>query len=158
MPFDFEVHSQSAFAALDGVSEKVIDRFAEELRPIEQAMLDDARARAVAHFHSVGAKPGLYLAGFKGGVTVKHGSAIGFVGNSNQLAHLFERGFTISDLMIYARNAEVMKFAAGGVGDLYRKAIHRHATHVKPYPAILPAFEARKGEIEAAAERAVEGL
>jgi hypothetical protein len=158
MSFDFEVHAESAFALLEGVGEKVIDRFAEELRPIEQAMLDDARARAAAHFHSVGAKPGLYLGGFGGGVTVKHGSAIGWMGNSNPLAHLFEAGFTISDLMIYAKNAEVMKFAAGAVGDLYRKAVHRHATAVQPYPAILPAFEAKKGDIEAAAEQAAKGV
>ena len=158
MPLTFEVDPQTAFATIEGAPQKVIDRFAEALRPIEQAMVDDARARAVAHFHSVGAKPGLYLAGFSGGVTEKHGSIIGWVGNSNPLAHLLEKGFTISDLMIYARNAEVMKFAVAGVGDLYRKAVHRHATQVRPYPAILPAFQAKEGEIMDAAQRAVEGL
>jgi hypothetical protein len=158
MSIDFQIDAASAFAAIEGAPQKVVDNFAALLKPIEEAMLADARGRALAHFHSVGAKPGLYIGAFDGGVKVEHGSVIGWMGNSNQLAHLLENGFTISDLMIYAKNAEVMKFAGGGVGDLYRKAVHRHATTVQPYPAIKPAFDAAKGDIQAAAEQAVQGL
>ena len=67
MTIEFEVDDSQAFAKLEGASDRVMDRFAEELTGIEQAMVNDARARAVAHFHSVGKKPGLYLGAFSGG-------------------------------------------------------------------------------------------
>lgn len=155
MPITFKVDDSNAFVSLDGASDRVMDRFAELLRPIEEAMLDDARARAIGHFHSVGKKPGLYLAAFAGGVSRKPSGVVGWVRNSNNLAHLLEYGFTISDLMIEA--SSVMRFDLAGVGELYRREVHRHATPVQAYPAIVPAFEARAGDVQAAAEQAAKG-
>ena len=155
MTIEFEVDDSQAFAKLEGASDRVMDRFAEELTGIEQAMVNDARARAVAHFHSVGKKPGLYLGAFSGGVTQKPSGVVGYIRNNNNLAHLLEYGFTISDLLIEASG--IMRFEAEGVGELYRREVHRHATPVQAYPAIHPAFAAHKDEILAAAERAAEG-
>ncbi len=149
----FQVTAYKLTAELEGASKRVLDRFAEKLRPIAARMLDEARARATAHIHSVGARPGAYLAGFNAGVKQDATSVTGWLANSNGLAHLFEYGFTISDLMIRARGG-AMKFQEGGVGALYRKAIHRHATAVPAYPAILPTFEAHKAQIEQAAREA----
>jgi hypothetical protein len=157
MEISFEVDDSGAFANLEGASDRVMERFAEELRPVEQAMLADARARAVAHFHSVGAKPGLYLGAFSGGVKKTPSGVVGWIRNDNQLAHLLEFGFTISDILIAVKHVgDVMAFE-GDVGTLYREYVHRHSTGVQAYPAIHPAFEARKAEIEAAAERAARG-
>jgi hypothetical protein len=155
MPISFEVNDASAFAALDGADDRVMDRFAELLRPVEQAMLDDARSRAIAHFHSVGKKPGLYLGAFAAGVSRKDSGVVGWLRNANNLAHLLEYGFTISDLVIEASGA--MRFDVAGVGELYRREVHRHATPVQAYPAIHPALAARADEVLAAAEQAAKG-
>jgi len=152
---EFEVDDKSAFARLEGVPQRVRERFAELLKPIEAAMLADARERALAHFHSVGKKPGLYLGAFAGGVSEKPSGVVGWVRNANPLAHLLEYGFTISDLMIAASG--VMAFEAEGVGELYRREVHRHATPVQAYPAIGPAFDAHKADVRAAAEQAAAG-
>lgn len=154
MSIEFEVKSRSAFAAIEGAPKKVVDAFAERLRPIEESMLADARSRALGHFHSVGAKPGLYLAGFGGGVKTRPSGVVAWMGNSNSLSHLFEYGFTISDMKIVAKDVNgLMKFA-GDTGDVYRHAVHRHETKVQPYPNILPAFEARQADILEAAQQA----
>ena len=122
---------------------------------VEQSMLQDARSKAVDHFHSTGKQPGLYLAAFSGGVSKKETKVVGWVRNNSPLAHLLENGFTISDLLIDSNN--VMAFQSG-VQELYAYAVHRHATKVQAYPAIGPAFEAHKGEVITAAEQAVQGL
>ena len=139
---------------LEGMGDNVMSVFAKSLREIESRILGAAQANAVAHFHSIGAKPGLYLAGFQGGVKEGKSSVVGYVRNSNQLAHLLEYGFTISDLMI-AADEGVMKFLTEDVGTVYRREIHRHETQVQAYPALGPAFDAHKGEVAAAAEDAV---
>ena len=157
MNFDVKLEA-GALERIAAAGETVQSLMAEHLAPIASDMLADARSRAQAHFHSVGAKPGLYLAGFEGGVKMEaDGSAVGWVANRNPLAHLLEYGFTISDLMIEA-NGMAMKFAVAGVGDLYRHAVHRHATDVQAYPALTPAFEARKADVVEAAREVARGL
>ena len=155
MPVQFEIDDSGAYAKMEGADERVMSRFAELLRPIEQEMVADARARAEAHFHSVGKKPGAYLAAFDGGVKKRPSGVVGWVKNSNPLAHLLEYGFTISDLLINASG--VMKFDAGGVGELYRRAVHRHETRVQAYPAVRPAVAAHLAEVREAAQTAAEG-
>jgi len=156
MSLTVNVDTSSAVAKLEAVGPTVRDAFAASLRTIEQAMLADARANAEAHFHSVGAKPGAYFAAFEGGVKQTDSAVIGYVRNANPLAHLLENGFTISDLTISAAN--VMRFELAGVGEIYRREIHRHATPVQAYPAITPAFEAHVAEVEAAALQATAKL
>jgi len=158
MPFTMKVEARSAFAQFDGLADKVRQRFAGSIKRTEEAILAEARANAVAHFHSVGAKPGVYLASFSGGVKETNGSVIGWVRNGARLAHLMEDGFTISDLMIQAKGGVMAWMEANSVAALYRREIHRHATPVQAFPAIRPAFEAHKAEIEAAARAAVQNL
>ncbi len=148
--------------ALDRIAamgETVQSLMAGRLQPIAQEILDEARNRAEAHIRYVSDyKPGLYLAGFGGGVKIEpNGDVVGWVGNKNPLSHLLEYGFTISDLMIEA-NGMAMKFEEAGVGELFRREVHRHETQVRAYPAILPAFEARKGEVIEAARDVARGL
>ena len=107
---------------------------------------EDARARATAHFHTLGAKPGLYLAAFADGTYDKGDRVGGYVRNANGLAHLLEYGFTISDMTIYAKNGDVMAFG-GDVATVFRKMVHRHQTKVEAYPAIGPAFDAASPDI-----------
>ena len=157
MSIRMEIDASSAFAKLDGMAADVRQRFAASVKEIEEKILAEARANAVSHFHSVGKKPGVYLASFSGGVNQTKGSIIGWVRNGARLAHLMENGFTISDLLIQSK--DVMAFLdAGSVAALYRSQVHRHATPVQAYPAIKPAFEAHKAEIETAASAAVQKL
>lgn len=158
MPITVEIEASSAFAKLDGLAGQVRERFVASVKEIEKAILAEARANAVAHFHSVGKKPGVYLASFSGGVKETGGSVIGWVRNGARLAHLMEDGFTISDLMIHAEGGLMELFEADTVLVLYRREVHRHATPVQAYPAIGPAFEVHKPEIEAAARAAVQNL
>jgi len=158
MSIEFEIDASSVYAKLDKLSGEVRDRFAASIKQIEERMLAEARANAVAHFHSVGKKPGVYLASFSGGVKQTDGSIIGWVRNGARLAHLMENGFTISDLLIAGSADAVMKFELAGVAELYRRSVHRHKTAVQAYPAIAPAFEAHKGEVLDAARIAVEKL
>ena len=156
MSLTVNVDSSSAFAKLDSLTGEVRERFAASIKQIEETILAEARINAVGHFHSFGKKPGRYLEAFRGGVKQTDSAVIGWVGNPSPLAHLLENGFTISDLMISANS--VMKFELVGVAELYRRQIHRHATPVQAYPALRPAFDAHKGEVETAARRAVEKL
>jgi hypothetical protein len=153
MAFSFEVDAQGAFAKLDAVGPTVRQALLDELTPIEVDMTNDARARALAHFHSIGAKPGLYLASIYGGVSNKGSSIVGYVRSSSPLAHLLELGFTIKDMIIEAKSDGVMAFEVGGIGEVFSRKVHRPETVVEPYPAIFPAFEAKRAEIAEALER-----
>jgi hypothetical protein len=153
MPFAFEIDASAAFVRLDEIGPRVHDLLVGEMRTLADAMQEDARSRAIAHFHSVGKKPGLYLDSIRGGVSDKKTRVSGYVRSANPLAHLLENGFTISDLLIEAAKGGVMAFEVETVGTLYASTVHRHSTEVKAYPAIHPAFDAAKPAIEAALQR-----
>ena len=122
------------------VKQALLTLSAEIAREIEDA----ARGFAIAHFHSVGAKPGLYLAGFKSGTYDKQSRVGGWVNNANPLAHLLEYGFTISEMTITAAN--LMAFE-GDAGTVFAKYVHRPETEVPAYPALHPAFDEAKAAI-----------
>ena len=148
---------------LDGVDPAVAQALKDELWVIAKAMESEARDRAQAHIRFLGAKsPGSYVQSIKGGVSTRRGTrTTGYVRSGHPLAHLMEGGFNITDMMIVpgtgkntlAQIGAVMKFA-GDAGDVFLKAVHRHATKVPPYPAIYPAFDSLKGDIHAAFEKA----
>ena len=73
---------------------------------------------------------------------------VGWLRSGDPLAHLLEEGFTISAMLI--ESAKVMAFEWAGVGEVFAHEVHRPATDVRAYPSILPSFEAREAEIEAA--------
>lgn len=146
------VSAGSLLEVLDRVGPDIQRRLEQRLGTIATEMAADARGRAAAHIRSWGAKnPGSYVTSIKGGLAKKKSPtrATGYVRSGHPLAHLLEYGFTISDIMIQAKAADVMAFA-GDAGEVFRKLVHRHATKVPPYPAIGPAFEARRAEIVAA--------
>lgn len=118
------------------------------LRPLAQEIAADARSRAAAHIRYLGARnPGSYVASITGDISRKRPTRVtGYVRSGHPLAHLMEKGFKITDMEIYAKNVDKMAFE-GSAGMVYRRHIHRHETQVPAYPAILPAFEARRGEI-----------
>lgn len=152
MPFTFEVDAQAAFARFDAIGPGVRHALLDELTPLAAEITDDARARALAHFHSIGKKPGQYLASIHGGVADKGSRVVGWVRSSDPLAHLLELGFTISDMTIGAKGGGLMTFDTdSGVRSAFK--VHRHETKVEPYPAIEPAFAARRGDVMAAMER-----
>ena len=158
MPISIDIQASSLFAKLEGMSGKVRERFAASMKRTEESILSQARSNAVAHFHSVGNKPGVYLSAFSGGVKETPGSITGWVRNGARLAHLMENGFTISDLMIQADSGAMAFFEANSAAEPYRRNVHRHATDVQAFPAIGPAFEAHRAEIEAAARAALQNL
>jgi hypothetical protein len=152
MPFDFTVDAQAAYARFDAIGPGVRQALLDELTPIAADMANDARALALAHFHSIGKKPGQYLASIRGGVSDKGSRVVGYVRSSSPLAHLLELGFTISDMIIEAKGGALMTFDTdGGVRSAFK--VHRPETKVDPYPAIEPAFEAKRSDIMAALDR-----
>ena len=153
MPTFFQtVDADGAFARFDAIGPRARQALKDTLAPIAAELQSEAREIAIAHFHSIGKKPGLYLESLRAGVSDKGPSIVGWLRSGNALAHLLELGFTISDLIIPANSGGVMAFEEGGVRK-FAKSIHRHETKVDPYPAIGPAFEAHRGEILAALER-----
>jgi hypothetical protein len=145
-------HATGIFYGLD---QDVVKLLEVRLEPIAKEIGADAKSRAAAHIRFLGlVKPGSYVNSIYGALArQRKNRALAFVRSGHPLAHLMEYGFTITDMMITVRNARVMKFA--GVDDsgryawMFRRSIHRHQTQVQPYPAILPAFEARRAEIMA---------
>jgi hypothetical protein len=156
MAASFEVDASGAFARLDRIGPGVRQALLDELTPLAAEMADGARYLALAHFHSIGAKPGLYLASIAGGVSDKDSKVVGYVRSSNPLAHLLELGFTIKDMIIEAKSGGVMAFDAGGIAEVFTRKVHRPETKVQAYPAIQPAFDAMRGEVEAALRRVKE--
>ena len=139
-------------------AEKLLEQ---RLAPLAQQMESDARSRASAHIRFLGSKkPGTYVPSIKGGLAHKKPTRVtGYVRSGHPLAHLMELGFKISDLMIVPGTGKgttsslgaLMAFA-GDAGDVIRAAVHRHQTVVPAYPAIFPAFEAKRNEIMATIE------
>ena len=142
---------------LDSVGPNVKARLEESLGRLGKEMASDARSRAQAHIRFIGAKkPGSYVASITGGLAKPKSKTrtTGYVRSGHPLAHLMEDGFNITDILIAAKNAgEVMAFW-GSAGLMFREYVHRHATHVQAYPAIHPAFEARRADVMAAIDQA----
>jgi hypothetical protein len=163
MAASFEVDASGAFAKLDRIGPSVRQALLDELTPLAADMASDARARALAHFHSIGVKPGAYLASIAGGVSDKDSKVVGYVRSASPLAHLLELGFTIRDWIIVPGTGEgtksylgaIMAFA-GAEGMRFALTVHRPETKVQAYPAIQPAFDAMRGEVEAALRRVKE--
>jgi hypothetical protein len=157
------VDDRRLLQVLDGVEPAVAQALKDELFVIAKAMQAQARERAQAHIRFLGArKPGSYVQSIKGDVSTKRPNRVtGYLRSGHPLAHLMEDGFNITDMTIVpgtgknttARIGAIMKFA-GDAGEVFVKAVHRHATKVPPYPAIYPTFEAMQNDIRAAFEKA----
>ena len=138
-------------ARLEQVAPDAREALKDALRDLETAIAADARDRASAHIHYLGAKaPGSYVESIHGGVSEKDRSIVGYVRSSHPLAHLMELGVKPHDILPSA--AKVLHFE-GSAGEVFAKYVHDPG--MQPYPAMIPAFEAARGDIEATLEAAV---
>ena len=86
------------------------------LRPLTQELHSDVLSRAEAHIHTVGKKPGAYLASIQIGQYDKGKRMGGFVRSGSPLAHLLESGAKPPPHAITANAASVLTFS-GDAGD-----------------------------------------
>ena len=124
------------------------------LRPLTQEMGDDVRGRAAAHIHTVGTKPGAYLASIQMGPYDKDKRMGGFVRSGSPLAHLLESGAHPPPHEIRASAAQALAFT-GDAGTVFRRAVQHPGATIPPYPAFGPAMEAHRTEIADALANAV---
>ena len=156
------INDEHITRVLDAVAPAIRAKLIDALTPIAEDIAADAKAAAEAHIRFLGAKnPGSYVESIKAGVSTRDAQrVIGYVRSGHHLAHLLEDGFTISDLTIVPGTGKaglshlgaIMAFD-GDAGMQFAREIHRHETKVHAFPAINPAFAARRGEILAAMER-----
>jgi hypothetical protein len=112
-------------------------------------------ARALAHIHTSGKKPGLYLASIYGGVADKAHRVSGYVRSSSPLAHLLEYGVADTGAHdILPKAAQALRFM-GDAGAVFARLIHHPGATIPAYPAFGPALEARKDEVERTLTQAV---
>ena len=143
-----EVNNNRLVAWMDAAAPNVRAKLVEVLTPLARAVETDARSLAEAHIRFFGKKPLVYLYSIRGGVSVKNEKRVtGYIRSGSPLAHLLEYGFTISDMIIQA-DGKAMLFQLLGQAT-FQNQVHRHMTQVQAYPALGPAFEAHRSEIEA---------
>ncbi len=151
MPFDMVVNRRMATAQLDEIGPNVREQLAARLRPIAAEMAADAKSRAQAHIRFLGVKPGAYVASIMGGVSEKQTRVLGYVRSGSSLAHLLEHGAQTPPHVIQAAAKEAMKFG-GSAGEVFAKRVKHPGATIPAYPAIQPAFDARKDDIRRAIE------
>lgn len=151
MKIEINIDASHAMAKLDGIGPNVHDALVKALAPLAQEVAAAARDFAVAHIRFEGKKPGAYLASIYGGVADKPGLVAGFVRSGHPLAHLLEEGANIPPHEIYPSAADVLAFE-GSAGDMFAAHVNSPGAVVPAYPAIAPAFDAARGEIESTLE------
>ena len=151
---NLRVDDDRATARLENVAPTARASLVESMRDLADEIAGDARSRAQSHIRFLGLKaPGSYVESIHGGVSEKDKQIVGYVRSGHPLAHLMELGFQITDYMILAKPGGVL--ADPDTGTVFGRFVHRHATKVQPYAAILPAFEAARDDIESALQSAV---
>lgn len=163
-----EIQAASLFERLERLGPRVRERLIEALAPIAAEMGADARARASSHIRFMGGEPGAYVEGIQSGVSTKNEHRVtGYVRSENPkvpfhgrmvpLAALLEYGAKIGPHEILPVLGKALKFK-GSAGEAFARAVQSPGAAVPAYPAIHPAFDARRTEIAAALEEAVHGL
>jgi hypothetical protein len=124
------------------------------LKPLTREMYEDVLERASSHIHTVGTKPGAYLASIQRGLYDKDKRLGGFVRSGSPLAHLLESGAHPPPHEIQASAAQALAFT-GDAGTVFRRAVQNPGAAIPPYPAFGPAMEAHRAEITEALANAV---
>jgi hypothetical protein len=124
------------------------------LRSLTPELHADVVGRAAAHIHTVGKKPGAYLASIAMGYYDKGQRMGGFVRSGHPLAHLLEGGAKPPAHAIAASAASVLAFQ-GSAGMVFRQAVQHPGATIPPYPAFGPAIDAHRTEIEARLKEAL---
>ena len=138
--------ADNASAALQHIAPNARAALRAVMAPLTRELAQDVRALALAHIHSYGKKPGLYLASIFGGVSDKGSTITGYVRSGNQLAHLLEYGTAAHDIGV--KNKRVLASADEVFGRLVNVSS-------PAYPVFAPALAKRQAEIEAAMTLAV---
>lgn len=146
-----KVDDDRAMARIENVAPNAREKLVESLRDLADAIAADARGRASSHIRFLGAKaPGSYVQSIEGGVSEKDRQIVGYVRSGHPLAHLMELGAQPHDIL--PKVAKVLAFQ-GSAGTVFAR--HVHSPGMRPLPAILPAFEDARDDIEAALQAAV---
>ena len=154
MTVKMDVSAERLVARIDKLLPSVREALVEALGPLARAMASDAQDRAAAHIRYLGKKPGQYLASIYGGTFDKDSIVGGFVRSGNPLAHLLEWGASVGPHEILPRIADALAFE-GSAGTAFAARVQNPGAEIPPYPAIGPAFEAAKDDIEAAVRKAI---
>ena len=133
----------------DSFPEKLRQRLKSSLKAEALAIASDARARAAAHIHLYGKKPGAYLGSIYGGATADAKKVMGWVRSGSPLAHLMEGGANRPAHEEYPKAGDVLAFYPDAAA-VFARHVSIPANRMSPFPAIVPAFEAAKGDIDGA--------
>lgn len=131
---------------------EALDRAIHGLTP---ELYADVISRAAAHIHTVGTKPGLYLASIAMGYYDKGKRMGGFVRSGSPLAHLLEGGAHPPAHDIAASAASVLAFPGSDAATVFRRAVQHPGATIPPYPAFSPAMDAHRAEITERLQAAV---
>ena len=153
-----EIDDRALVAHFDRILPGVEAALETALKPVASAMAASARAAAAAHIRYLGKKPGLYLASIYGGTFRRPGMVGGFVRSASPLAHLLEEGFDYPAQEISAAAGSVLAFSFGSVDTMFARHVRREAMRVGAYPALGPAFDGLRGDVEAALRSAADGV
>lgn len=145
MPSFQIVVTDDASKALKQIAPEARAALRSAMAPLARKLTQDVRAKALAHIHTFGAKPGLYLASIHGGVSDKDARISGYVRTGNQLAHLLEYG-TASHAIV-AKRKQVLASA----DQVFGRVVNVSSP---AYPA-FDVLEGRREEVEAAMTQAV---
>jgi hypothetical protein len=124
------------------------------LGPLTREVYEDVLGRAADHIHTVGTKPGAYLASIQMGPYDKDKRIGGYVRSGSPLAHLLESGAHPPPHEIRAKAAQALAFT-GDAGTVFRRAVQHPGATIPPYPAFGPALDAHRTEIADALANAV---
>ena len=127
------------------------------LRPKTRELYEDVLGRAQSHIHTVGKKPGEYLASIRMGFYDKEKRIGGYVRSGSPLAHLLEGGANPPPHEIKPSAADVLAFPGPSAGTVFAMAVQHPGAKIPPYPAFKPAMEAHAAEIRADLIAAVQG-
>ena len=125
-----------------------------ELAPVATGVTRAARALARAHIRFLGVKPGAYLESIQGGVSTKEKAVLGYVRSGSPLAHLLEGGAHTPPHKITPLNAVALSWNSAA-GQVFAKIVNDPGATIPAYPALSPAFDDARRDIEAAINRAV---
>ncbi len=154
MGFDVDLDVRAPLERLETIGPDARAALKKRLAPIAADMAADAKARAQAHIRFLGMKPGAYVASITGGVSENESRVLGYVRSGSPLAHLLEYGAQTPPHVIGAAVGEALKFN-GRAGTVFAARVNHPGAVIPAYPAIHPAFEARKGQIDGAVAAAL---
>ena len=153
------INESRIVARLDAIGPSVRQKLVEVLTPLANEMAADARRIASAHIRFAGVNKdgsstaGQYLNSIYGGVSTKSATRVtGYIRSDNNIAHLLEFGVKDTKDFYIQNKTNSGKFLLANelLGMVFGKTVNHHGFSIPAYPALGPAYEARKSEIKTA--------